>query len=249
MNKIITIDDISYHQVPSFLEYYISKNALLIKKSKDGAIKSIKKSQNSKNNPMTNYEVVSLYIDNVSTPKGKKVGVHQIMAEVFLPKIPGKDIVNHIDGDKQNNNITNLEWCTQQENIIHAWNTGLSNSSYCELEIYQYSLDGIYVSGYKSLAEATRSTGIPSQNISKCANGLRPSAGSFIWSFNKLPSIPEIKKSRKSYIYTISSETETHHFMSEPEVCAALGLKSFKHRFKGTDTIDFNGYIITRKEL
>jgi hypothetical protein len=249
MNKTITIDDIIYHQVPSFLEYYISKNALLIKKSKDGTIKSIKKSQNSKNNPMTNYEVVSFYVDNISTPKGKKVGVHQIMAEVFLPKIPGKEIVNHIDGNKQNNSITNLEWCTQQENIIHAWDTGLSNSSYCELEIYQYSLNGVYMDNYKSLAEATRITGIPSQNISKCANGLRPSAGSFIWSFNKLLNVPGVEKSRKSYVYIVSDEAQTRTFISASEICTTLGLKSFKHRFKSTDTIDFNGYKITRKEI
>lgn len=43
----------------------------------------------------------------------------------FIPKEEGKDIINHKDGNPFNNDVKNLEWCTQRENVIHANNTGL----------------------------------------------------------------------------------------------------------------------------
>lgn len=59
---------------------------------------------------------------------GKTYKVHRLVAEAFLTKIKGKDIINHKDGNKTNNCINNLEWCTNQENIIHAYRTGLAVS-------------------------------------------------------------------------------------------------------------------------
>ena len=52
--------------------------------------------------------------------------VHRLVALSFIPFVDGKVFVNHIDGNKLNNNASNLEWCTQSENVYHAYNAGLN---------------------------------------------------------------------------------------------------------------------------
>lgn len=51
--------------------------------------------------------------------------IHRLVAEHFVPKVVGKDFVNHIDGIKHNNIVSNLEWVTKSENSIHAVKLGL----------------------------------------------------------------------------------------------------------------------------
>jgi len=53
---------------------------------------------------------------------GKKLrkSIHRLVAEAFIPQQENKNIVNHIDGNKNNNNVNNLEWCNKRENMIHA---------------------------------------------------------------------------------------------------------------------------------
>lgn len=53
-------------------------------------------------------------------------GVHRIMAEAFIPNPDNLPQVNHIDGNKQNNHISNLEWCSAQHNVIHSYTLGLA---------------------------------------------------------------------------------------------------------------------------
>lgn len=61
--------------------------------------------------------------------KVKCFRVHRLVAEAFVPKVDGKNCINHIDANKLNNHYSNLEWCTQEENVHHAINLGLNRES------------------------------------------------------------------------------------------------------------------------
>lgn len=64
---------------------------------------------------------------NLKSNSGKKRTylVHRLIAKKFIPNPFNKPQVNHIDGDKNNNSVDNLEWCTAQENVNHSVNVGL----------------------------------------------------------------------------------------------------------------------------
>lgn len=72
------------------------------------------------------YKVIDLYKDG----ERKTRRVHRLVAEQFIPNPLNKPEVNHIDGNKENNDVSNLEWVTTQENMKHAWETGLGKPSY-----------------------------------------------------------------------------------------------------------------------
>ena len=71
------------------------------------------------------YPAVDLY------KGGKRVtrGVHILVAEAFIPNPDNKPEVNHKDGNKYNNNVSNLEWVTHKENVRHAWDNRLAKPS------------------------------------------------------------------------------------------------------------------------
>lgn len=73
-----------------------------------------------------------LYNEVCLRSKGKQVSAytHRLVAEAFIPNPENLPQVNHIDGNKLNNAVTNLEWCTAKHNIQHAWKTGLSTTSH-----------------------------------------------------------------------------------------------------------------------
>lgn len=73
----------------------------------------------------TGYYVIDLKNNSLR----KTFKVHRLIAIMFISKVNGKDFVNHIDGNKLNNSIDNLEWCTISENNKHAELTGLKNDS------------------------------------------------------------------------------------------------------------------------
>ena len=79
--------------------------------------------------------------------------VHRLVAEAFILNPKRLPEVNHIDGNKQNNSVDNLEWCTRSQNTSHAFKTGLRNYNGCKnphSKLTQSDVEtirGIYVRG------------------------------------------------------------------------------------------------------
>ena len=131
-----------------------------------------------------------------------KRSMHRLLMETFVPNPDNKAHVNHIDGNKSNNNLSNLEWATPAENAQHAFATGLSSTSWALKEVHQYSLAGLYIASYSNDTSAEEATGIPKQNISKVTLGKRDHAGYFKWSRELKERIPpSTKKYVKGYMY------------------------------------------------
>lgn len=76
---------------------------------------------------LNGYATVPLSVEG----KSKICSVHRLVALTYLPNPENKPQVNHIDGNKLNNDVTNLEWVTQSENIQHAKAQGLWNPEKC----------------------------------------------------------------------------------------------------------------------
>lgn len=79
---------------------------------KDGSVHSWKGQIIKKHISNVGYERVTLYTKG----KSKKISVHRLVAEHFIDKIKGKNIINHLDCDRLNNNVDNLEWTTHKDN-------------------------------------------------------------------------------------------------------------------------------------
>lgn len=117
--------------------------------------------------------------------------IHRIVADAFLDAVPNKIHVNHIDGNKLNNSVENLEWCTSSENLKHARENGLNittalNNPYTSKAIEMISSDGI-IKTFPSFMEAERQTGIKRQSIYLCCMNKKGhhTAGGYAWRYAK----------------------------------------------------------------
>lgn len=120
------------------------------------------------------YVEYCLYLSN----KEKYVLGHILVAQAFLNNPMNYPEVNHLDGNKENNNVDNLEWSSYSGNNQHAWTNNL-NKPHILRPVEQYDMHNNYIKTFNSIAEAVKSTG--ATKIREVANGNRKSSGGYIW--------------------------------------------------------------------
>ena len=139
------------------------------------------------------YKFVGLLING----KQKRMRVHRMVALTFIDNPDNKPYVNHINGNRSDNNVENLEWVTPSENTQHAVNTGLFKSGR-NRAVIQYNLNGERMATFESASEAARQTGGSQSKITMCCRRQRDSANDYQWRY--YDDIQDVQKIEKKFI-------------------------------------------------
>ena len=155
--------------------------------------KYLKPSKNKKG-----YMTVELFNDSGS----KRLLVHRIVATAFIENPYGLPQVNHIDEDKGNNNVSNLEWCTAKYNMNYGngaktrhskidyskpsyKENAIKNGKVVSIPVLQIDKYGNVINRFGSIKEATDSLGVKQSHISECCKGKRKTSWGFSWKYER----------------------------------------------------------------
>ena len=113
--------------------------------------------------------------------KKKMFYAHRLVAEMFLSNPNNFTIVNHIDGDKLNNNLSNLRLVSLSENAQAAFYTQKTNKT-CKA-VLQFDLNGKFIAEFPSTKEAARQLNLDSSTISNVCRGQNKTHGGFVFKY------------------------------------------------------------------
>lgn len=143
---------------------------------------------NIRTNSTGHYSTVYLSKEN----KKKHAKVHRLVAEAFIPNPNNYPEVNHKDENKNNNDVSNLEWCTKKYNNNYGTKNirGAAHRNYKVIaeknskKVCQLSLTGEIVNQWASLSEIHRELGYSQGNVSMCCNGKFKTMYGYQWKWS-----------------------------------------------------------------
>lgn len=172
--------------------------------SNTGKIKSLKRYKNNHNKKQlvkekirkqiiskTGYYTCMLYKNG----NKKLLKVHRLIAQAFIPNPNNYPIINHINGNKLDNNILNLEWCDYSHNNKEAHRLDLIKNNTKGLKKYtnslkkrvnQYDLEENYIKTWNCISDIQKELGYTTTNICACCKNIRKTAYGFIWKYEKI---------------------------------------------------------------
>jgi len=158
-----------------------------------GHVKSLNYNHTMKPKVLCEKRHSSGYLTVVLCKDGQKRNhsIHILVAGAFIENPERLPCVNHIDGNKANNKVENLEWVTRSQNTRHAIRTGLRADSYMRgrtgisnplsKAVAQYSKDGELLRVWPCVSEAARHLGCNPCTITNCTKGRIKSCKGYIW--------------------------------------------------------------------
>ena len=134
------------------------------------------------------YHVVHLYKNGCY----KTFRVHRLIAKSFIPNLENKPHINHIDGNRGNNSLDNLEWCTPRENSLHAIRTGLAKppkprygkDNHKSKSVIQCDMNGSFIRRWDCIRDAEKE--YKAHHISAVCKGQRKSCKGFVWKYEEV---------------------------------------------------------------
>ncbi len=147
-----------------------------------------------------------MYVTLQKDKKRKTIKVHRLVATHFIDNPYNYPCINHIDSNRKNNDVSNLEFCTHKQNTQWALRTGrfdnmkkMNSERMKKSKLYlkgyplanevtkkkvaQYDKKNNLLNVYESISDASRNTGITITSISYACNNKRKTGGGFIWHF------------------------------------------------------------------
>lgn len=171
---------LEYRTIKGYENYLIGNNGEVYNK----------KTQHSKRGTSNHSGKGYLYVDLYNLNKRKRIYIHRLVAEYFIPNPNNKHYINHKDGNSRNNNVDNLEWCTPLENVIHASKVIRTMQQYKKANEKRKKavnmidrFTGGLVATFSSIREAERIMGISASNITACLKGRQKYTKDYLWCY------------------------------------------------------------------
>ena len=161
---------IEYKQIDDAPDYWIGNNGKIISRRVKDKELEVKQHPN----PKTGYMQAALCTDEKKSNglyARKTMYPHRLVAQYFCDNPNDYNTVNHINGIKTHNFVSNLEWCTQQHNIHHFYNSDVKGKPREMKPVEQWSLDGHYIATFPSVNRASVETGVNVASVYHCCKG------------------------------------------------------------------------------